>query len=119
MLSIADILLEINEEGCNVKSLAKRFNLPIEHLEEILKCLSEYNIVEYEQQTGRVRAPRWLSEIELKIEGVNPIVGAIIIPKNQKVRLQEITIENFTDMDLELNIRLGPKLKEIAICKIG
>lgn len=94
----------------------------MEHFEEILKCLSEYNIVEYEQQTGTVRAPRWLSEIEVKIEEVNPVnpvVVAMIIPKNQKVSLQEITIENFTDMDLEIYIRLGPKLKEIAICRIG
>lgn len=118
MLSIADILMEIKDE-CNIKSLAEKFNLKMEHLEEILKCLSEYNIVEYEQQTGTVRAPRWLSEIEVKIEEVNPVVGAMIIPKNQKVSLQEITIENFTDMDLEINIRLGPKLKEIAICRIG
>lgn len=119
MLSIADILMEIKEEECDIKSLAEKFNLTIERLEEILKCLSEYNIVEYEQQTGKVRAPIWLSEIEVKMEEVNPVVGTMIIPKNQKVRLQEITIENFTDMDLELNIRLGPKLKEIAICKMG
>ncbi|MBS7635393.1 hypothetical protein KEJ34_07950 [Candidatus Bathyarchaeota archaeon] len=118
MLSIVDILMEIREE-CDIKSLAEKFNLKMERLEEILRCLSEYNIVEYERQTGKVRTSKWLSEIEVKIEEVNPVVGAMIIPRNQKVRLQEITIENFTDMDLELNVRFGPKLKEIAICKLG
>jgi len=117
MLSIADILMEIREEY-DVKSLAKRLNLAKEHLEEILKCLSEYNIVEYDRQTGKVRTPRWLSEIETKIEEANPIVGTIIVPRNQRVRLQEITVENFTDIDLELNVRLGPKAKEISICRV-
>jgi hypothetical protein len=118
MLSIADILMEIREEEYDIKSLAKKFNLTTEHLDEILKCLCEYNIVEYDRQTGKVRTPRWLSEIEMKIEEANPIVGTIIVPKNQKVRLQEITVENFTDIDLELNVRFGPKVKEISICRI-
>jgi hypothetical protein len=45
--------------------------------------------------------------------------STIIIPKNQKIRIEEISIENYTDTDLEINMRLTGKRKEIAICKIA
>jgi len=120
MLSTTDILSIIEEEETySLKQLAKKLELTKEQLEKILKDLSEHNLVEFNQQTGKVKLSPWLVDINREIENIKPATGTIIIPKNQEIKLQDIIIGNFTDTDLELNVRLKTKLKEIAICKIS
>ena len=120
MLSTTDILAIIEEEEVyNVKQLAKKLEIRSEQLERILKDLSEHNLVEYNQQTGNVKMSPWLTNINKEIEGIKPATGTIILPKNQEVKLQDVTIGNFTGTDLELQVKLRTRQKEIAICDIG
>jgi len=119
MLSTIDILAIIKEEETyNIKQLAKKLEIQLEQLEKIIKDLSEHELVEYNQQTGKVKMSPWLTNINKEIEGIKPATGTIILPKNQEIKLQDVTIGNFTDTDLELNMTLKAKQKEIAICKI-
>jgi hypothetical protein len=74
--------------------------------------------VEYDEQTGQVKLPPWLVNIERQVEIIKPATGTIILPKNQEITIQDIVIGNFTDKDLELNLMLKAKLKEVAISKI-
>lgn len=120
MLSTTDILSVIEEEKTyDIKQLAKKLEIQMEQLEKILKDLSKYNLVEYNQQTGKVKISPWLINIDKEIEDLKPATGTIILPKNQEIKLQDVTIGNFTDEDLELNVKMKTKQKEIAICKIS
>jgi len=119
MLSTTDILAIMGEEAYNVKQLAKKLEIRLEPLEKILKDLSEHNLVEYNQQTGKVKISQWLTNINKEIERIKPATGTIILPKNQEIKLQDVTIGNFTDTDLELNVKLRTRQKEIAICSIS
>ena len=119
MLSTTDILTTIKEEETyNIKQLAKKLEIPTEQLEKIIKDLKEHDLVEYDEQTGEVKLPSWLVNIEKEVENIKPATGNIILPKNQEITIQDVVIGNFTDKDLELNLRLKMKLKEIAIYNI-
>lgn len=116
MLSTTDILSIIEEQKTyHIKQLAKNLEIRVEQLEKILKDLSEHQLVQYDQQTGKVTLSPWLANINEEIENLKPATGSLILPKNQEIKIQDITIGNFTEKDLELNIRLKAKRKEIAI----
>jgi len=119
MLSTTDILSIIEEqETYNVKQLAKNLEIPVQQLEKILNELSEHDLVQYNQKTSEVTLSPWLMNINHEIEDAKPATGSLILPKNQEIKIQDITIGNFTRKDLELNIRLKGKTKEIAIAEI-
>lgn len=120
MLSAAEILSAMEEgEKYKVKKLARRLQIPPKNLERILEDLSQHNLVEYDQKCGEVKLASWLAQINREMEDLKPAVGTIILPKNQKITLQDIAIGNYTELDLELNVRLDSKIKEIAISKIS
>lgn len=119
MLHTTDILTIIEEEKySSIKLLAEKLEIPQEQLEKIMKDLSECNLVEYNQQSGKITLSKWLVNINKEIENVKTAIGTIILPKNQEIKLQDVTIGNFTDTDIELNVKLKGRQKEIAICKI-
>lgn len=118
MLSTLDILNVVEEEkSCNIKELAKKLDIPEAQLSKILENLSRKDIVQYNAETGKVTLPRWIENLDREIEEIKPAVGTIILPKNQELTVQGITIGNLADIDLELNITLGAKRKEITICR--
>jgi len=120
MLSTVDILSIIEEQKTyDIKQLAKKLEIPLEQLKEILMNLSRHNLIEYNSKTGKVTLPAWLVNIDKEIENIKPATGAIILPRYQEIKVQDITVGNFTKNDLELNIRFKAKLKEIAICDIS
>jgi len=120
MLRTIDILSTIEEqEVYDVKYLAKKLQIPLEQLKEILMNMRRHGLIEYDQRTGKVTLPTWLINIERKMEKMKPATGEMIIPRFQEVKIQDITIGNYTKNDLELRLRLNAKLKEIAICDTG
>jgi hypothetical protein len=117
MSSAMDILYVIEEQKPqDVKQLAKRLGISLDLLKEILTYLSKHDLIEYNAKTGQVLLPTWLANIERKIDEIKPPTGAIILPRNGEVRIEDVAIGNFTKKDLELKIRLRARLKEIAIC---
>jgi hypothetical protein len=117
MLSALDILSAIEEyKTVDIKQLAKKLEIPADNLREILLDLAKYKLIECNEKTGKINLPRWLTKIDKEIEGLKPATGAIILPRYQEINIQGITIGNFTKNDLELNVRLKARLKEIALC---
>jgi predicted transcriptional regulator len=119
-MSAADVLSFIEErEVCSLKELSENLPIPMDRLERMLLDLAEHDLVEYDRQTGEVKLSRWLAEINRTLEEIKPSIATIILPRNQKIKIEEMSIENFTDVDLEINMRLIGKSKEIAICKMS
>jgi hypothetical protein len=117
MPSTVDILSLIEEQKTvDIQQLAKKLEMPLGSLREILTDLSKYKLVEYNEKTSKIKLPNWLTKLDRQIEKAKPAAGAIILPRYQEVKIQDITIGNFTKSDLELKIRLKARLKEIAIC---
>ena len=120
MLNTIDILSVIEKQRTSdIKKLAEEIEIQLDQLEKILTDLSKHSLVEYNPKTGKVTLPAWLVSIDKGIENIKPATGAIILPKNQEIKIQDLTVGNFTKSDLELKIRLKEKLKEIAICDVG
>jgi hypothetical protein len=117
MLSTVDLLSVIEEQKiCGIEQLAKKLEMSVEQLEELIKTLSNHNLLKYSPKSGRVKLPLWLVNIDKQIEESKPATGTIILPRYQEIAIQGITIGNFTRNDLELKMRFGARLKEIAIC---
>jgi hypothetical protein len=120
MLSTIDILSIIEEQKAHdIKQLAKKLEIQLDQLKEILINLSKHNLIEYNPKTGKVTLPAWLVNIDKEMETIKPAAGAIVLPRYQEIRIQDVAIGNFTRNDLELKIRLKAKLKEIAICDVS
>jgi len=119
MLTVAEILALIEEQKTkNLRQLARETDIPKEQLHLILKDLCQYNLVEYDVETGSVKVSKWLQNLNQKIEKSKPPTGQIILPKLGEIKLQDIIIGNYTSRDLELKIRLKARQKEIAICEL-
>jgi hypothetical protein len=120
MLSTVDVLSLIEEQKTvDVKQLAKKLEIPLSNLKEILTGLAEHKLIEYNETTGKINLPSWLTKIDKEIEKLKPATGAIILPRYQEIKIQEITIGNFTKNDLELKVRLKARLREVAICDVS
>lgn len=119
MLSVADILSLVEErKSITLKQLAKAFDIPPQRLDEVLLDLSKHNLVDYDAESGTVRLPKWMLQINRRFEKIKPATGTIILPRFQEIKIQDLSIGNYTKDDIELNIRFRGKLKEIAICNL-
>lgn len=119
MPTTVDLLTLIEEQkSLNIKRLAKNLEISEKRLHEILADLHRRNLIKYDQKTGKVTLPKWLMNINRKIERETPTVGEIILPRYKEIQVQDALIGNYTEKDLELKIRLKAKHKEIAICDV-
>jgi hypothetical protein len=117
MLSTVDMLSIIQEQKTiDIKQLAKKLEIPTNDLETILVDLAKYKLVDYNEKTGQIKLPNWLTKIDQEIEKIKPTTGTFILPRYKEIKIQDTTIGNYTKNELELHIRLKAKHKEIAIC---
>jgi predicted ArsR family transcriptional regulator len=120
MLRTIDILSLIEEQKTTkLTELAKQLGVPACRLRELLRGLEEHKLLDYDDRTGTVRIAKWLTQKDREIEEKSPAVGAIILPRYQEITIQDIAIGNYSKQDLELKVRIKPRLKEIAICDLG
>jgi len=120
MMSTVDILSLLEEHGTlDVKQLAKKLDISLQQLEELVTTISEHKLLDYNPKTGKLKLPTWLANINKEMEQLKPATGAIILPRYQEVTIQDVTVGNFTRNDLELKVRVGARVKEIAICDLG
>jgi predicted transcriptional regulator len=120
MLTTADLLTIIQEQkNPNINQIAKKLEIPQDYLHEILTTLHRHNLIEYDSKTGKITMPKWLTNINKRIETTKPTTGEIILPRYQEIQIQDITIGNYTKEPLAFKIWIKAKRKEIAICNIS
>ena len=96
MLSTIDRLSLIEEEkAIDIKQLVEKLEILINKLKEILIDLAQYKLIEYNEKTGKIKLPDWLTKMDKEIEELEPVTGTVILPRYQEIKIQDITIGNF------------------------
>ena len=115
----------------NVDEIAEKVQLPRDKLEQIIKFLTETDMIQHNPATNQIRLNQdWktlimnqkeqsLESPAQKLQEENmTAVGTIIIPPKQTLIIQCTRVTNLTDNSLELEVRINKKIREIAINKI-
>jgi hypothetical protein len=106
-------------EWHNIPELAKQIEIPADKLTEFSQFLSKQGIIEYEDQTQRIKIkPEWKELIpEEKEPATEPkiTVATVMIPPETTVDIQSTLIQNATKIDLELTLRINGKIQEVVI----
>lgn len=120
-MNASDILRLIDDgKWHSLPDLAEELGAPPDQLAETVKSLSEYNLVEFEEEAERVRLSSWVRKFPaaVEVEEGKPAVGTIIIPPGGSITIQETLISNLTDTDIELSVRIDRKIRELAISRV-
>ena len=119
-------LIELLKDGKwhSLEEIAEKTETSPEKLEELLKTLSEYQLIRYDRELKAAKLN--LSWKKLEVEEKNKerkeekmALGTIIIPKEHTIIVQNTRISNLTEEELELEIKMDKKIKEIAIKKLN
>ena len=116
-----DQFLNLIEDGAwhSLKELSKHSSIPKQKLTNLLKLLSETNIVEYENEKSQVRIRQeWqqiLRNTQEEQDCEKAAVGNIVLPPKKSINIQGILVTNLTEKELELGMRVEKKLEELAI----
>jgi hypothetical protein len=113
------------EDGAwhNLKDIAWKTRVPVEHLRDYCVTLSRHEIVEYDAQSGRIRLGRELMDMITMLNANNRVgqkwcrkgVGTVIVPPQKGFQIQGISIENMTEQDLKIEFTFKMKPIEIVI----
>ena len=118
----ARTLLKLIDDGewHSLSDLAEKLKASPDEVIEMVKALSEYRVVEHEEEAEKVRLSSWVRNLpaDVEVEEGKVALGSIILPPEGNITIQDTVISNFTDNDLELGIRIDKKLKELAISKV-
>jgi hypothetical protein len=112
----------------NVDQVVVELEIPHSKIQPIVSFLEETDIIQHNPATNQIKLNQnWknllvdhqnpnLEETDAKEE--NLAIGTIILPPRQPLLIQSTRITNLTDSNLELELRLDSKIKEIAINKV-
>jgi hypothetical protein len=100
--------------------LAQELKTSPDEVTKTVRALSECGVVEYEENAEKVRLSSWVKNLsaEVEVKEGKVAVGSIILPPGGSIRIQDTIISNFTDIDLELGVRIDKKIRELALSKI-
>ena len=116
------LLLHLLEDGewHNIDDLAEELGW---NEKEVAKAaISVSPLVDFENESKRVRLRSWISRLPatVKTEEGKASVGSVIIPTEGNVTIQNVVIDNCTDVDIELGIRVvDERLRELIIFKVA
>lgn len=101
----------------SIDELSDDLGLPTSRLVEFAKFLSKRGFVKSADENRRIRLePIWkllLPEVELHEKKTT--VATFIIPPENSIDVQSTHISNLSNIELEVNIRINDKIKELAI----
>ena len=119
-------LIELLKDGKwhSLEEISEKTEASPEKLEELLKTLSEYQLIRYDRELKAAKLNlSWKKlEVEEKTKEQKEekmALGTIIIPKEHTIIVQNTRISNLTEEELELEIKMDKKIKEIAIKKLN
>jgi len=118
-------LIELLKDGKwhSLEEIAEKIGVIPEKLEELIETLSEYQLIRYDKELKAAKLNlSWkkleVEEEKLQEEEEKMALGTIIIPKEHTIIVQNTRISNLTEEELELEIKMDKKIKEIAIRKL-
>jgi len=122
-LSKLSLFFSLIKDGSwhSTEELSKAMNVPMDHLTQILKLLTEHHVIEYKQDTKQIKLnPKYkiLFDENQENEEEKKATGTLIIPPNSSINIQCTKITNLTDNPVELDIKTDKKVREITINKI-
>ena len=118
-------LIELLKDGKwhSLEEIAEKTETTPEKLEELLETLSEYQLIRYDKELKAAKLNLTWKKLEVeekfKEEKEKMALGTIIIPKEHTIIVQNTRISNLTKEELELEIKMDKKIKEIAIRKLN
>lgn len=118
-------MFTILEDGAwhSLKEIAEQTAVPIDKLASYCQNISKHQLVEYDVKTGKVRLGNQLKNMIMKLKPDEEAewqrlgAGTIIIPPQKIFQIQQVTIQNTTEQDLEFEFTFNKKLREIVISK--
>jgi len=127
LLTKLEKLLEILSDNVwhNPQETAKALQIPTEKFQNIIKFLADSDLIQHNPATNQIKlSQNWktllISQKETNSETKQgtTAIGTIITPPQKTLVIQCTTITNLTDTNLELEIRMNKRIREIAINKI-
>jgi len=118
-------LIELLKDGKwhSLEEIAEKTEVTPEKLEELLETLSEYQLIRYDKELKAAKLNLTWKKLEVeekfKEEKEKMALGTIIIPREHTIIVQNTRISNLTKEELELEIKMDKKIKEIAIRKLN
>lgn len=119
-------LLDLLEDGDwhSLTGLAEALGTTLDELTEVCEAASKADLIEYDVKAGKVRICQKLLglmkslEEEAEAEWDMLATGTVIVPAKKSFKIQDLSIQNETDYDLEIEMRFDEKLREIVILKM-
>lgn len=110
----------------SLKEIAQKMRVPIGELVDYCAALSEYEVVEYDAASGRIRIGRELMNIVMLLIAHNRTngkwhrmgAGTVIVPSQKGCKIQGISMQNMTEQDLKIEFTFNVKPIEILISKV-
>lgn len=124
-MSKIEKLIDLLKDGewHSTEEMAEKTETTEKNIEELIKTLSEYQLLQYDEINKKAKLNLAWKKLELenktheKKEGKTAL-GTIILPNEQTITVQNTKISNLTDEELELEIKMNGKIREIAIKKL-
>jgi len=111
---------EVIKDGVwhSIDELSEHLGLEAAKLTEFVKFLSEHGLLKYEEKTQRIKIePIWKLLLPEEYEPTEPktTVATFIIPPETSIEVQSTEIRNLSNREVEVNLRINNKIKEVAI----
>jgi hypothetical protein len=108
----------------NTNEIAQTLEIPQDKLQQVIAFLAETDLIQNNPATNQIKLDQNWKTLMINQKETNPqtetatAVGTIIMPPKQTLIIQCTRITNLTDNNLELEVRINKKIREIAINKV-
>ncbi len=97
--------------------LSVGLGIPTSKLDELARLLSKRGLITYEEKNRRIKIqPMWMLLLpEEEPNEPKKIVATFIIPPQASIDVHSTKISNISNVELEVNLRIDNKIREIAL----
>jgi hypothetical protein len=116
----AEKIFAVLKDGAwhSVAELAEQTETEANKLTEYFQFLAGKGMVKYEDQNQRIKIePEWTHLLPDETDLLEPksTMANFIIPGKASVVVQSVRISNLTKLDLEVTLRIGKRIREVAV----
>ena len=107
----------------NIDETAKILKIPQTKFQRVITFLTEADLIHHNSTTNQIKLNRnWktflINHKEIQARPETTALSTIIIPPQKTLVIQSTRITNLTDTNLELEMRIDKRIREIAINRI-